>query len=283
MSTTIPNILSIAGTDPSGGAGLQADIKSIAAAGGYAMGAVTALVAQNTQGVRAVEVPPAHFLRSQLDAVSEDVRIDAVKIGMLGSTDLINTVAQWLQDNPQKIVVLDPVMVATSGDRLLTRESEQSLRDFLQFATVVTPNTHELAVLTRQKAPQSWEAACAQAQDLARAEQLAVIVKSGHLPGHEAGNAVVTETGTTATFPYRKVSTGNTHGTGCSLAAALATRLAQGNTLADALGWVSAWLHGAISYSHRLSVGSGHGPINHFWHLTPTTDIYPEISEVLTP
>ncbi|MFW0181561.1 bifunctional hydroxymethylpyrimidine kinase/phosphomethylpyrimidine kinase [Rothia sp. P5766] len=267
LETSVPNVLSIAGTDPSGGAGAQADLKSIAAAGGYGMNAVTALVAQNTQGVSAVEVPPADFLRAQLDAVSEDVRIDAVKIGMLGSADIIDTVAAWLDSNPQQLVVLDPVMVATSGDRLLETEAEDALRRFLKYATVITPNIPELAILAEDSEPDTWDSACALAQVVAERYQVAVIVKSGHLPGDQAGNAVVTTQGTTAVFRQKKIDTSNTHGTGCSLSAALATRLATGASLEAALEWTSTWLHGAISTSHHLSVGQGHGPINHFWRL----------------
>ncbi|WP_237223863.1 bifunctional hydroxymethylpyrimidine kinase/phosphomethylpyrimidine kinase [Rothia nasisuis] len=266
-SRPVPNILSIAGTDPSGGAGASADLKSIAAAGGYGMSAITALVAQNTLGVRAIEVPPTDFLRAQLDAVSDDVRIDAVKIGMLGSVDIIDTVAAWLDDNPQQAVVLDPVMIATSGDRLLEPAAEEALRDFSHRATVLTPNTPELAILAQEQPPATWDEACQMARRVAARYGAALIVKSGHLTGSEAGNAVVTADGVQAVFSRQRLATANTHGTGCSLSSALATRLGAGDTLEEALSWVTAWLHGAIDTSDRLQVGAGHGPVNHFWNL----------------
>ena len=146
-STSIPRVLSIAGTDPTGGAGIQADLKSIAANGGYGMAVVTALVAQNTMGVRSVHLPPASFLIEQLDAVSDDVEIDAVKIGMLANAEIIDTVRGWLGRVRPPLVVLDPVMVATSGDRLLDVEAEVAMRSLLSQVDLVTPNIPELAVL----------------------------------------------------------------------------------------------------------------------------------------
>lgn len=145
-----PRVLSIAGTDPTGGAGIQADLKSISANGGYGMAVITALVAQNTHGVRSVHVPPLAFLREQLDAVSDDVVIDAVKIGMLGTRDISAVVQNWLVAIKPPVVVLDPVMVATSGDRLLDRDAEQAMRDLLAHVDVATPNLSELAVLLDQ-------------------------------------------------------------------------------------------------------------------------------------
>ena len=151
----IPRVLSIAGTDPTGGAGIQADLKSIAAAGGYGMCVTTALVAQNTQGVREIHTPPQSFLRAQLDAVFDDVEVDAVKIGMLGDVETTRTVADYLAAHPVPVVVVDPVMVATSGDRLLSADAEEALRQLVRdHATVVTPNLPELAVLTGQPEPE---------------------------------------------------------------------------------------------------------------------------------
>lgn len=280
--SNIPNILSIAGTDPTGGAGIQADLKSIAAARGYGMCVVTALVAQNTQGVREIHVPDMGFLRAQLDAVSQDVRIDAIKIGMLGTVEIINTVAQWLDDNENILatvpVVLDPVMVATSGDRLLDRAAEKQLRAFLSRATVITPNIPELALLGDCEKPQSWEQACQVAIDVAARFDVIVIVKAGHLTGSEAGNAVATKDGIVAQYSATRIDTPNTHGTGCSLSAALATRLAAGEEVTTALGWVSRWLHHSIATSGQLQVGQGHGPVHHFsqmWALADAADTRP--------
>ena len=160
--TAVPNILAIAGSDPSGGAGIQADLKSIAACGGYGMAAITALTAQSTQGVSGVHVPPASFLREQLDALAADIRIDAVKIGMLGTAEIVAVVADWLRGlDTRPPVVLDPVMIATSGDRLIDAEAERALHDLLSLADVVTPNLPELAVLTGVSAIGSWTDAIA--------------------------------------------------------------------------------------------------------------------------
>ena len=147
MTGGVPRVLSIAGSDPSGGAGIQADLKAIAAHDGYGMAAVTALTAQNTHGVRAVHVPDAGFLREQLDAVSDDVVVDAVKTGMLGTADVVRTVTAWLREHRPPVVVVDPVMVATSGDRLLDADAERAIADLLSLADLVTPNRSELAVL----------------------------------------------------------------------------------------------------------------------------------------
>ena len=147
LRPALPRVLSIAGTDPSGGAGTAADTKSISAAGGFAMTAVTCLVAQNTTGVQAVHTPPSDFLSQQLRSVSDDVELDAVKTGMLGTTEIITAVGAWLDENPPAVLVVDPVMVATSGDRLLEPEAEEAMRRFCERATVITPNIPELAVL----------------------------------------------------------------------------------------------------------------------------------------
>src|SRR4051812_21508946 len=165
--TRIPRVLAIAGSDPSGGAGVQADLKSIAANGGYGMAAITALTAQNTQGVRAVHVPPAAFLAAQLDAISEDICIDAVKIGMLGDAAVIGAVRAWLEKVRPAVVVLDPVMVATSGDRLLQESAEAALHALLPLADLITPNLAELAILLKEPVAADWAEALAQGKRLA--------------------------------------------------------------------------------------------------------------------
>ncbi len=263
LGRAVPHVLSIAGSDPSGGAGIQADLKAIAAHGGYGMAALTALTAQNTRGVRAVHVPPAEFLRAQLDAVADDIRIDAVKIGMLADVDVIRTVAAWLRDTQPPIVVLDPVMIATSGDRLLQADAERELRDLLPLATVVTPNLAELAVLVGHEVA-DWTDALAAAQELSAATGTAVLVKGGHLPGDEAPDALIdAAAGEHAEFPGARIMTQNTHGTGCSLSAALATRLARGDDPASAVRAARAWLREALRAADDLNVGRGHGPIHH--------------------
>lgn len=260
---TIPRVLSIAGTDPTGGAGIQADIKSIGAAGGFAMTVVTALVAQNTRGVRSIHTPDISFLTEQLDAVFDDVTVDAVKIGMLGTVDITRTVTEYLQNHPVPVLVVDPVMVATSGDRLLTPDAEQALVDLCRLADVITPNLAELAVLGDTEVAETFDEALEQGRHLAAELSTTVIVKGGHLSGAAADNAVVTPDGATHHVPVARVTTNNTHGTGCSLSSALTTRLAGGDSVTDALHWSTDWLAEAIRYADDLHVGTGNGPVDH--------------------
>lgn len=270
MRARIPRILSIAGTDPTGGAGIQADLKSIAAAGGYGMAAVTALVAQNTRGVRSVHTPPAAFLREQLEAVSDDVGIDAVKIGMLGSADVIRTVDGWLAALEVPAVVLDPVMIATSGDPLLDAGAEAALRQLLHRVDLVTPNLPELAVLVQEPVAESWEQALAQGEQLSAAYAVKVLVKGGHLTGDSCPDALVDAS---AAHPLvlqmraPRVDTVNTHGTGCSMSAAMATYYARMGRWDLALTATKDWLQEALAHADELDVGAGHGPVHHFHGL----------------
>ena len=280
----VPRVLSIAGTDPSGGAGIQADLKSIAASGGYGMCVTTSLVAQNTCGVREVFTPPLEFLTAQLAAVFDDVTVDAVKIGMLGDADTIRTVRTWLSEHPVPVVVLDPVMIASSGDRLLQAEAEQALRDLVPLVNVITPNIPELAVLCQKEPAQTFDEAHEQAANLAAATGTTVIVKGGHLCGQDAGNTAVFPDGTCAHVRTPRLDSRNTHGTGCSLSSSLATRLGvellqhteaaehtaeQGVLTSEdthrALQWSTRWLHESIAAGAGLQVGSGegHGPVDH--------------------
>lgn len=281
----VPRVLSIAGTDPSGGAGIQADLKSINASGGYGMCVTTSLVAQNTCGVREVFTPPLEFLTAQLAAVFDDVTVDAVKIGMLGDADTIRTVRTWLSEHPVPVVVLDPVMIASSGDRLLQAEAEQALRDLVPLVDVITPNIPELAVLCQKEPAQTFDEAHEQAANLAAATGTTVIVKGGHLCGQDAGNTAVFPDGTCAHVCTPRLESRNTHGTGCSLSSSLATRLGvellqhaeaaessegEKNALTSedthrALQWSTRWLHESIAAGAGLQVGSGegHGPVDH--------------------
>ncbi|PRB12838.1 thiamine-phosphate pyrophosphorylase [Microbacterium sp. MYb72] len=258
----VPRVLSIAGSDPSGGAGIQADLKSIAANGGYGMAVLTALTAQNTQGVSAVHVPPTEFLRAQLDAISADIVVDAVKIGMLADAEVIGAVADWLDRVRPPIVVIDPVMVATSGDRLLDAAAEHALRGLLSRADVVTPNLTELAVLTSRRIT-GWEEALAAAEELSAEIGAQVLVKGGHLTGAETPDALI-GAGVRREFSGARIDTPHTHGTGCSLSSALATLLARGESPADAVAGARTWLREALRESHELRVGRGHGPVHHF-------------------
>lgn len=269
----VPRVLSIAGTDPTGGAGIQADLKSIMACGGFGMCATTTLVAQNTCGVREVYTPPTEFLRSQLEVVFDDVVIDTVKIGMLANVDYIQLVEKWLDEHPVPVVVLDPVMVATSGDRLLDKDAENALRAFAAKADIITPNIPELAVLCQAEPATTFEEACKQAADFAGRTNTIVIVKGGHLQDKDAGNTAVFPDGSQIHIASPRVDTLTTHGTGCSLSSSLATRvglaLREGKSLKDAhtvgqaLSFVTHWLNEAIAGGHQLHVGNGHGPVNH--------------------
>ncbi|MEO9247170.1 bifunctional hydroxymethylpyrimidine kinase/phosphomethylpyrimidine kinase [Citricoccus nitrophenolicus] len=262
-AASVPRVLSIAGTDPTGGAGTAADLKSITAAGGYGMSVVTALVAQNTHGVRDLHVPPAEFLAAQLRAVSDDVTLDAVKTGMLGTTEFIATVVAWLDDVRPAILVVDPVMIATSGDRLLQPEAEQAMVAFCRRATVVTPNIDELAVLTGSPRATTEDEALEQAARWSEETGVAVVVKTGHLDTLTVTNTWLSPDGSRIAVPSTRVDTTSTHGTGCSLSSALATRLGRGDSPADALAWATDWLHESITHGAALRVGSGHGPVDH--------------------
>lgn len=259
----VPRVLSIAGSDPSGGAGIQADLKAIAANGGYGMAVITALTAQNTLGVRSVHVPPAEFLTEQLDAISEDIPVDAVKIGMLANADVIRTVTSWLDRESPANVVIDPVMISTSGDRLLDSAAESALSALLLRADIITPNLAELAVLTGCEPLTDWAAAREAAADLAARLDTMVLVKGGHLGGADAPDALVTAAGDEE-FTGSRIRTDATHGTGCSLSSALAARRAAGDDWGDALRAARAWLRESLRAADDLGVGHGHGPVHHF-------------------
>lgn len=267
MSNSIKNILSIAGSDPSGGAGIQADLKSIAACGGYGMAVISALTAQNTHGVRAVHVPPPAFLGEQLRAISDDVQIDAIKIGMLANAQIITELTDWLENirATTKIpVVFDPVMIATSGDRLLDHAAEEALAKLMQYTDVLTPNIPELAVLAHTEVANNWEEVIVQAREVASTYSVLVLAKGGHLVGPLCPDALIDSTGVIHEVSTARLDTHNTHGTGCSFSSALATHYARTGDWVQALKSAKKWLNTAITEADRLQVGSGHGPVNHF-------------------
>ncbi|MGN6610972.1 MAG: bifunctional hydroxymethylpyrimidine kinase/phosphomethylpyrimidine kinase [Angustibacter sp.] len=266
------SVLSIAGSDPSGGAGIQADLKTVAAHGGYGMTAITALTAQNTQGVRAVHVPPASFLREQLDALSDDVRVDAVKIGMLGTTEVVDVVADWLARQAPQHVVLDPVMVSQSGHRLLPADAVSALRDrLLACADVVTPNLPELADLLGSGEATCWEDALTQGRELARRHQVRVLVKGGHLGGPLSPDALVAVDGAVHELRGHRVATPHTHGTGCTLSTAVATLRPSRPGWLEAVRDAKAWLAGAIEAGAGLEIGQGAGPVDHLHDTVPSS------------
>ena len=275
--------LSIAGSDPSGGAGIQADLKSFAAHGAYGMAAITSLTAQNTRGVRGVFSPPAEFLTAQLDAVSDDITVDTVKIGMLGTAANITAVARWLTAHRPPFVVLDPVMVSTSGDRLLDPDAEQAMSTLLPLADLLTPNLAELAVLVGEPLAADLATAIAQGSRLAARTGATVLVKGGHVPRaadgsaapHTATDALVEPDGSHTLLPGPWVDTRNTHGTGCSLSSALAALRPQRESWFAAAADAKAWLTGALLASDELAVGGGNGPVNHLYRAFPAAAAAP--------
>ena len=273
MTSAIPRVLSIGGTDPTGGAGIQADLKSIAAHGGYGMAVVTALLAQNTRGVRSIHTPPADFLRDQLAAVSDDVTIDAVKVGMLGNAEIVEAVDGWLARVRPPLVVLDPVMIASSGDRLLEPGTETAIRGLLQRVDLVTPNLLELGALLGEDTATNWAQAIEQGRRLSVASHIIVLVKGGHLEGKECPDALVDVAGRLPggrqfiEVTGERVDTANTHGTGCSMSSALATLHARLGDWSAALAETKAWMQESLHHADELDVGTGPGPIHHFHRL----------------
>lgn len=266
--SSLPNVLSIAGSDPSGGAGIQADLKTFAALGCYGMAAITALTAQNTQGVSGVHIPPADFVAQQIDAIFADIRVDAVKIGMLGSPDVVEAVAQALKRNGAKNIVLDPVLVATSGDSLGAPGVVEAMRaHLLPLARVVTPNIPEAMRFTGLSEPQNVQDLAVLAGHFLELGAQAVLVKGGHMQGDKASD-VLFEADQAEVFSQPRVETKNTHGTGCTLSSAIAAQLAKGLDLPRAVESAKAYLTQALRDSVRLDVGHGHGPVHHLWTLT---------------
>ncbi len=265
----IPNVLSIAGSDPSGGAGVQADLKTFSAMGCYGMAALTALTAQNTRGVSGVHVPPASFVAAQIDAIFADVRVDAVKIGMLATGEIVEAVADRLRVHGAQRIVLDPVLVATSGDSLGAPDVVEAMkRRLIPLARVVTPNLPEAARLTGLPEPASLAALEALARATLALGAQAALVKGGHMAGAQAPDALADVSGVRV-FSAPRVDTRNTHGTGCTLSSAIAARLALGDDLVRAVDAAKRYLTGALAASGRLQVGSGegHGPVHHFYDL----------------
>ena len=261
----IPNVLSIAGTDPSGGAGIQADLKTFSALGAYGMAVVTALVAQTTTGVTGVHQVPPEFVAEQLETLLGDVRVDAVKIGMLANAQVAAAVADVLAAHALPVVVLDPVMVAKSGQRLLSTEAVSVLRStLLPLVDLVTPNLAEAADLLDAPLAGDEDAMVAQAEALRALGATRVLLKGGHLAGPSATDVLVGPEGTT-TFRAGRVSTTNTHGTGCTLSAAIAALRVQRPDWETAVGDAKRYLTGALVAADELDVGHGHGPVHHFF------------------
>ena len=266
--------LTIAGSDSGGGAGIQADLKAFAALGVYGMSALTAITAQNTVGVQGVYELPAEFVGLQIDAVVTDIGVDAVKTGMLSNSEIIAVVAEKIQEHNLPNVVVDPVMVAKSGDPLLREEARESLIDLLlPLATVVTPNLHEARVLTGMSITtvEEMKEAAAAIRTLGPRH---VVVKGGHLPGESVDVLYNGEEFTL--LPAPRVETRNTHGTGCTFASAIAAGLAKGLSVVEAVREAKAFITTALR--HSLDLGHGHGPTNPFAGLYQRAGLPPDPS-----
>jgi hydroxymethylpyrimidine/phosphomethylpyrimidine kinase len=261
---TTPVALTIAGSDSSGGAGIQADLKTFAALGVYGASVITALTAQNTKGVSGIHVVPADFVTAQIDAVFGDLDVQAVKIGMVAQLATIDAIAAGLTRWLPKQVVLDPVMVATSGDRLLPAEAVEALRTrLIPRASLITPNLPEAAALLDEPVGSSEAAIERQGQRLLALGCRAVLIKGGHGQGTESIDYLVSGNGIVALAAPR-IPTKNTHGTGCSLSSAIAAGLAKGEDIETAVRKAKVWVSAAIAAADRLGIGHGNGPIHHF-------------------
>lgn len=258
-------VLTIAGSDSGGGAGIQADLKTFAACGCYGLSVITALTAQNTKGVTAIHAVPVNFVRQQLDAVLSDIGCDAVKIGMLFSPELIVEVAEGLRRHGVRRVVVDPVMVAQSGDKLLQDEAIDALKShLLPLAELLTPNLPEAEVLLGREFAGAEEMGGA-ARALAAFGCSNVLVKGGHLEGGDSDDCLyLGGEQRIVTLPARRIATTNNHGTGCTLSSAVAAHLAKGLVVLEAVQAAKAYISAAIAAGAAYQLGQGHGPVHHF-------------------
>jgi len=264
VSRSIPNTLTIAGSDPSGGAGIQADLKTLSALGTYATSVITALTAQNTRGVSGVHPVPASFIAAQLATLLDDVVIDAVKIGMVASREVAVAIREALVPRRPAWIVLDPVMVAKSGDFLVDNAGIAAVRECLvPLADLITPNLPEAAVLLDCPVPQDRAGMVALAPRLRDLGAGAVLLKGGHLKGEECPDLLITADAT-RWIEGARVDTTHLHGTGCTLSSAITARLAHHDALPDAAAAAKMWLEKALAASSRLDVGQGQGPVHHF-------------------
>ena len=264
---TPPIALSIAGSDPSGGAGIQADLKAFSALGVYGAAVITALTAQNTQGVTGIHAPSADFVALQARTVLEDLRVDAIKLGMLFSADIIHAVAGVLKAWPHIPVVLDPVMVSTSGHRLLNEDAIAALvGEIMPLAAIVTPNLHEAALLSGLPLAQTESDIDAQGRAILALGAQGVLIKGGHGNGRQSVDYYYDGQSRLA-LEGERIDTDNTHGTGCTLSSAIAAGLAKGLSLEEALGVAKHYLSDSLTHGKGMRIGRGFGPVHHFYRL----------------
>ncbi|MCP8940656.1 bifunctional hydroxymethylpyrimidine kinase/phosphomethylpyrimidine kinase [Alsobacter sp. SYSU M60028] len=262
-----PIAVTIAGSDSGGGAGIQADLKTFSALGVYGATVITALTAQNTLGVQAIQDVPVSFIKAQMDSVFSDFDVSAVKIGMLANARVIEAVAAGLDRHNVETVVLDPVMVATSGDRLLVSDAVAALRDVLvPRCLLITPNLPEAAALLDEPVATDEAAMRRQGEALLARGARRVLMKGGHAEGPASVDLLVTPEGVER-LEAKRIATRNTHGTGCTLSAAIAAGLARGLELPRAVREAKTYLTGALAAADRLTIGRGHGPVHHFHRL----------------
>jgi hydroxymethylpyrimidine kinase/phosphomethylpyrimidine kinase len=269
MSKTYYRLLTIAGSDSGGGAGIQADLKTFSALGCYGMSVITALTAQNTKGVTGIHPVPAPFAEKQMESVLSDIGADAVKIGMMYSAELIETVARQLIEHRIDKIILDPVMVAQSGDKLLQDDAVEALKKYLiPLATVVTPNLPEAQVLAGLELHGSEEMQEA-ARIIARGKCRSVLIKGGHLDNRNACTDILylTEENRFVTLTSERIETRNNHGTGCTLSSAIAAFLAKGDNIENAVRKAKSYIYEAIRAGADYTLGNGHGPVHHFFQI----------------
>jgi hydroxymethylpyrimidine/phosphomethylpyrimidine kinase len=270
VSSSIPMVstpiaLTIAGSDSGGGAGIQADLKTFSALGVFGCSAIASLTAQNTLGVQGVFPIPPHFVQAQIHSVLTDIAVGAIKSGMLATAEIIHCVAESLRAYPQIPFVLDPVMVATSGDRLLAEDAIQTLiKELIPLAAIITPNLHEAAALLNASVAINLQQMQTQGEQLLALGAKAVLMKGGHTDGDKATDLLVTAQGIEV-FSAPRLPTKNTHGTGCTLASAIAAGLAKQLPLIETIKQAKNYLHNALAQSEKLHIGQGAGPVHHFY------------------
>ncbi len=263
----IRNVLTIAGSDPSGGAGIQADLKAFAANGVYGMAALTALTAQNTQGVTGVEIVSPSFVQKQIEAVVADVRVDAVKIGMIATAEIAVAVAEFLSTHQDIPLVLDPVMIAKGGGPLLQPDAMAALRsELVPLSTILTPNLPEAARLLGCREAGNRDEMATQARALTDLGPQIALIKGGHLNGNTSPD-VLWDGDKLHWFEAVRIQTKNTHGTGCTLSSTIVVQLAKGLLPQAAIAAAKQYISGAIATANLQTVGHGHGPVHHFYNL----------------
>lgn len=264
-----PIVLTIAGSDSGGGAGIQADIKAISATGSYACSVITALTAQNTQGVAGIHPVDREFIELQLDTVFTDLNIVAVKIGMLSDEHIIKAVANKMKQYKPKYLVVDPVMVTRNGDLLLQPSAIESLKnELLPLADIITPNLQEAASLINRAVPKNENEMLAMVDGLRKLHTTSILLKGGYLTKDVNSTDLLIFSNTYQRFSALRIDTANTHGTGCTLSSVIASYLAQGHELSTAVDLGKSYITSALTHADELDIGQGHGPVNHFFTRT---------------